>query len=147
MPTVTHRNELLVALRGSEGDPMDREVRDIMTPGVISIVEDASLRQVYRAMITHGVHALLVLGVTQGKPLGWVTARGLLTRIDSDDAMATASAAVTERAESIEPSATARDALAALSRSDVSHLLVQRHPDAIPEGVVTELDLVALRSA
>lgn len=147
MPTAPHRNELLVALRGPSDDPMDREVRDIMSPGVVSVVEDASLQQVYRAMITHGVHALLVVGVANGKPIGWVTARGLLARIDSDDTMALASAAVTEQPASIEPSATARDALIALSRPGVSHLLVQRNPEALPEGVVTEIDMVALRSA
>src|SRR5437773_966855 len=36
-------------------DPMDYEVRQLMTPGVVTIVEDASLVQVYRALVTHRV--------------------------------------------------------------------------------------------
>jgi CBS domain-containing protein len=116
-----------------------------MTPGVISIAEDASLRQVYRAMVSHSVHAVLVVGRAEGKPLGWVTARGLLTWVERDETMAFARDAITERPTTIEPSATAAEALTALSQPGTSHLLVCRQPDSHPEGVLSELDIVALR--
>lgn len=54
------------------GDHLDTPVGDFMTPGVVSIAEDASLIQVFRAMRAHNVHAVLVVGtrhllVTRGR--------------------------------------------------------------------------------
>jgi CBS domain-containing protein len=118
------------------------EARDLMTPGVISIVEDASLAQVHRALAAHRVHALLVVGRRSGRPLGWVTASGLLAWLDGDPALACASDAITEPATAIEPSASGREALTALGQPRVSRLLVQRHVEALPEGVISELDLI-----
>jgi nucleotide-binding universal stress UspA family protein len=115
-----------------------------MTPGVLTIAEDASLGHVYRAMVAHSVHALLVVGRSEGRPLGWVTARGLLGWVGCDQSLACARDAITERPVTIEPSAYAREALTALSQAGTSHLLVCRQSEATPEGVVSELDLVAL---
>jgi CBS domain-containing protein len=123
---------------------LDTPVREIMTPGVLTISESASLRQVHRALSKHGVHAVLVVGASEGRPLGWVTSRGLLGWIERDATIASARDAITERPEVIGPSATARDALVALSQPGVTHLLVCHRPDGSPEGVVSELDLVAL---
>jgi CBS domain-containing protein len=128
----------------STGDHLDTQVRDIMTPGVLTIAEDASLRHAYRAMVAHSVHAILVVGRNEGKPLGWVTARGLLGWVGRDQGLASASDAITERPTTIEPSANAREALIALGQPGTSHLLVCRHRDATPEGVVSDLDIVAL---
>ena len=55
--------------------------------------------------------------------------------------------AITERPSKIDPSASAREALTALSQAGTSHLLVCRHEDATPEGVVSDLDLIALEGA
>ena len=49
-----------------------------------------------------------------------------------------------ERAVTIEPSASAREVVSALSQAGVSHLLVSHRPDLSPEGVVTALDMMAL---
>ncbi len=124
-------------------DPMDYEVRHIMTPGVVTIVEDASLVQVYRALMAHRVHSVLVLGAHAGRPLGWVTAHGLLGWVDGDASLAVARDAITEAPTTISPSATARDALVALSQPMTQQLLVAAAPDRLPEGVVSALDLVA----
>jgi CBS domain-containing protein len=127
-------------------DPLETVVRDVMTPGVVSISEDASLRQVYRAMTAHSVHAVLVVGRTEGKPIGWVTARCLLAWTERDDTLASARDAVTEQPSVIDPSATVREGVVALSQPGTSHVLVSRDPNGTPEGVLTELDIVALRS-
>lgn len=124
-------------------DPMDYEVRHVMTPGVVSIVEDAALVQVYRALVAHRVHAVLVLGSRTGHPLGWVTAHGLLAWVERDPSLAVARDAITEAPTTISPSATARDALMALSQPMTQQLLVTAAPDRLPEGVVTALDLIA----
>jgi CBS domain-containing protein len=131
----------------SPGDHMDTPVRDIMTPGVVSIPEDASLIHAYRAMVVHSVRALLVVGRTEGRPLGWVTARGLMAWVGRDEALVSARDAITERPEQIDPNATAREAVTALSQAGVSHLLVCRSEQAMPEGVVSDLDMVALEVA
>ena len=126
------------------GDYLETPVSHIMTPGVVSIPEDASRLHVYRAMTAHSVRAVLVVGRTEGRPLGWVTARGLLGWVGKDESLACARDAITERSTSIDPSATAREAVVSLLQAGVTHVLVRRSDDSMPEGVVSDLDLVAL---
>jgi CBS domain-containing protein len=114
-----------------------------MRPGVITIVEDASVKQARRALESHGIHAILVVGRDQGRPLGWVTSRGLLGWLERDESLAHAIDAITESPTTIAPSASVRDAVAAILQPGVTHLLVQHHPDRLPEGVVGERDLLA----
>ena len=104
-----------------------------MTSGVVTIVEDASLRVAYRALARHGVHAVLVVGRTGGKPLGWVTARGMLAWLESPEhAFLAARDAITEQPETISPSATAREALGAGSGRHPP--AGRRPPPAFPGG-------------
>lgn len=119
-------------------------MRELMRPGIVAIVENASLEETYRAMVSHGVHAILVVGSHEGLPLGWVTARGLLGSLEDDRSIRHAGQAITERAVSVRPSATARDAAALLSQEGLSHLLVARKEGALPEGVVSDIDIVGL---
>ena len=137
----------------AEGSPaghtdrrLETPVQEFMSPGVIAVSEDASLRQAERAMVRHGVHAILLLGRQNRRPLGWVTSRGLLPWMTEALALVPASKGVTETPTYIEPAATAREALHALSEPGVSHLLVSRLAGELPLGVVSEVDLVALFS-
>jgi CBS domain-containing protein len=123
---------------------LNKMVREIMTPGVVAIVEDASLRQTYRCMVCHGVHAVLTVGAANRRPLGWITARGLLSWMSTEHELICARDAVTERPRAIEPSATVSEAIVALSRPDTTRLLVAVSADSFPEGVVSELDIIAL---
>jgi len=126
------------------GDQLDIQVREIMSPGVVTVPEDVALRHVFRAMARHRVHAVLIVGRGSGRPLGWVTARGLLAWVKLDTALAPACSAVTERPVTIDPSATAREAIGKLSVAGTTHLLVSRGDDVAAEGVLTELDVVSL---
>ena len=144
MSPPTPRNKFRPVPRRRAGAPLGWEVREIMTPGVTTVVEDASLRHVYRALAVHQVHAILVVSLTDGRALGWVTASGLLGWIGEDSTMRPARDAISEEPVTIAPSATAAEAVSLLSRPDASRLLVQRAPDVLPEGVVTAMDLVAL---
>ena len=74
---------------------LDIAVRRIMRPGVVSIAEDASLRQVQRTMLSHGVHAVLVTAAAGGRPLGWITSRGVLDHLVEDATRVTAGGAIT----------------------------------------------------
>ena len=121
---------------------METPVRELMTAGVVALMEDTSLRQVQRAMHRHRVNAVLIIAA-DGEPVGWVTSRALLPWLESTDlGLARAGQAIVEPPHAISSSATARDAVAALTESTCSHLLVTRSSDGGIEGVVSALDLV-----
>ena len=127
------------------GDHLDdATARDLMTPGVIAVVEDASLRQGFRSMVAHGKHAILVLGRTNGQPLGWITDRGLLSELEGEHPLRPVGEAITEEPVTVTPGATAREMAAKLSQAGTSHLLVVPTGGHLPEGVVSALDLVSV---
>ena len=128
----------------ARGDRLEAPVRDIMRPGVIVLSEDASVVQAQRSLLAHGIHAVVVLERGSGRPVGWITSRGLLGWADRDAGLATARDAVDEPPVTIEPSASAREALEALERAGATRLLVSRHDDGLPEGVVADVDLLRL---
>lgn len=119
-------------------------VRAFMRPGVITIAEHASLLDAKRAMVRHDVHAVLVVAEADGRPLGWVSASGLLRWLERDMEAIQASHAITEPAHYIEPANTAHDAVEALGTPGVSHLLVSPVAGGTPHGVVAPLDLLEL---
>jgi len=119
-------------------------VRAFMRPGVVTVAQDASLFQVQRAMVAHGVHAVLI--TASGGPLGWVTAAGLMPWLAKEPALFPAQSAISENVAYIPPGASAREALEALSDPEISHLIVSPRTAASPQGVVSEIDLVRLAS-
>ena len=131
-----------LAALGSEF--LDREVGDLMTPGCVTVSEAATVEQAAKALIAHRVHGVLVVGAVKGTPVGWVTARGLLSWLDRDRGLVSARDAITEQPISIHPGESVRAAVQALSAPGATHLLVRRKPDLLPEGVVTDFDLATL---
>jgi CBS domain-containing protein len=138
------RAEHMATPSRARSSALDTHVSSIMRAGVISVPGDASVRQVQRALVAHRVHAVLVVDVQTGEPIGWATAGGVLEHMLSDPALLPAVVAVTQPAESIAPSATAGDALRRILETGCPRLLVRRHPTSPPEGVVSEMDLVEL---
>jgi CBS domain-containing protein len=124
--------------------PLESEVREVMTHGVVSIPGDASLSDAHEALVAHHVHALLVTDRDTGAPLGWITARGLLLSAADRGGAHTAKQAINEPVHRISPSATLAKAVDVLLEKNASHLLVAPRESAMPEGVVSELDLVRL---
>lgn len=120
---------------------LDREVGEFMSPGCVTISEDASVAKAAEAIAAHRIHAVLVVGSTNGTPLGWVTTRGLLGWLHRDRSTVSAREAITEQVTAIHPSASLRTALYALSLAGTTRLLVRRKPHVLPEGVVTDFDL------
>jgi signal-transduction protein with cAMP-binding, CBS, and nucleotidyltransferase domain len=102
------------------------------------------VHQAQRALLAHGVHAVLVLERDGARPSGWITSRGLIAWCERDIGLAQAREAVTERAIAIEPSASAREALEILEREGATRLLVARSGQGLPEGVVADIDLLRL---
>jgi CBS domain-containing protein len=118
-----------------------------MRAGVISVPDDASVRDVQRALVAHRVHAVLVVDARTRDAVGWATTRGVLEHmLGTDASLAPAALAVTEPAEGIPPSATAEEALRRMLETGCSRLLIRRHSDAPPDGVVSEMDLARLAS-
>ena len=122
-------------------DLLEREVRDFMTPGCVTISEGATVAEAAEALARHRVHAVLVLGASKGTPLGWVTVRGLLGWLGRDRSLATAREAITEQVRAIHPHERLRIALYALSQAGTTRLLVRRRPHQLAEGVITDFDL------
>ena len=125
-------------------DRLDTAVREVMRPGVIVIAGHASVARAQRALLAHGVHAILVLDDDHGRPLGWITSRGLLGWAERDIALSASRDAVSEAPLQIEPSASAREALELLERVGATRLLVSRGEGCVPEGVVADVDLLRL---
>ena|SRR5215207_298666 len=134
----------IAAFPASSRERLATPVSEIMRPGVITIGDRASLLQAKRAMVRHGVHAVLVAGTQSGDPLGWVSADGLLGWLERDLSALPASRAITEPPRFIEPDAIARYALEMLEKPGVSHLLVRAAEGGVPQGVVAPMDLVEL---
>ena len=120
---------------------LDREVAEVMTPGCVVISQAASVADAAKAMATHRVHAVLVVGSKNGTPLGWVTHRGLLGWIGRDRSLARATEAITEQVRAIPAHESLRTALYALSLSGTTRLLVRSRPNQMPEGVLSDFDL------
>jgi CBS domain-containing protein len=142
-PTLTNKPDYRAADPLRPADWLDIEVRAAMTPGVISISENATLTEAHRALVSHQVHAVLVVGSSTGKPLGWITARGLLRWATSDETVANAGAAISQEAVTIHASATLREAVTALEQPGIGQLLVVTQPSS-PEGVLSPLDVLAV---
>jgi CBS domain-containing protein len=115
-------------------------VCDVMTPGVVTISDDAKLDDAVDAMAAHRIHAVLVLGSRADTALGWITTRGLLGLVGWD-ANTPATEAITERATTIEPNASVRSAIYALALPGVTRLLVRHRQLDTVEGVITDFDL------
>lgn len=142
MPAHTIERQHYDRAHAPDSGHLDTPVSQVMTPGVVCIAEDATLRQVYRALHIHRVHAVLVVGRLDGSPLGWITTRGLLAWLEHDDALVPAREAITEDPVTVEPGASVREALAKLTRPETTRLLVARRDDVFPEGVLTDTDLL-----
>lgn len=123
---------------------LETPLRDLMTPGVVAVADTASLRGVFEAMCAHRVHAILVLHHASGMPLGWVTTRALLSRAGADLSLGDAAQAIDEPTIALPPSATAQEAIERMVQEHASHVAVCRDATQIPEGIVSDLDLVAL---
>jgi CBS domain containing-hemolysin-like protein len=123
---------------------LETPLRDLMTPGVVAVSDTASMRAAFEAMCAHQVHAILVLHHASGAPLGWVTTRALLSRADADLSIGDAAQAIDEPTIALPPSATAQEAIERMVAEHASHVAVCRDATQVPEGIVSDIDLVEL---
>jgi CBS domain-containing protein len=116
------------------------EARDVMTPGVVTVADNATLSEAVDAMAEHRIHAVLVVDHDTGAPLGWITARGLLLMVGCDPNLPAVDV-IDEKPRSIEPDATLRAAIYALALPGVTRLLVRSRDEVSPVGVISDYDL------
>jgi CBS domain-containing protein len=119
-----------------------KTVADVMRPGVLSVSESSTLRAVAQVMHEHRVHGVLVVA-DDGELLGWVTARGLLAHRDEDWRRIKAGKSIGEPCVRVVPSATVSSAIETMAGTDATRLVVVRPGSHMPDGVVSDLDLVA----
>lgn len=119
-----------------------KSVSDVMRSGVVSVSESTSLDAVARVMREHNVHGVLVIA-DDGELLGWVTARGLLGHPATQWRRLGARQAISEPCVRVVPSASVTEAIDALLGADATHLAVIRPGSRTPDGVVSDIDLVA----
>ena len=117
-------------------------VRDVMSPGVIAIPSDSSVRTCARTMFERRTHAVLVVDSRSREPIGWVTHQDVLRYLRADPFTTLAGAAVREVPAYIEPDATVEQAADMMVAEQTTHLLVGS-PQLIPVGVLSSWDLVA----
>lgn len=118
-----------------------KSISDVMRSGVVSVAESTSLDAVARVMREHGVHGVLVVA-DDGELLGWVTARGLLAHRSADWRRFEARQAISEPCVRIVPSASVATAIETLLGGDANRLAVVRPGSHMPDGVVSDIDLV-----
>lgn len=121
---------------------LDTALADLMTPGVVAIPASASLRRVFDAIRVHRVHAVLVHD--DGAPLGWATCRALLRSATADLALHVARDAIDEPVVMLSPNAAAHEAIDRMVADGVGRVAVGHDPRELPEGVISDLDLVDL---
>jgi CBS domain-containing protein len=119
-----------------------KSVSDVMRAGVVSVSRSTALGAVARVMHEHGVHGVLVVA-DDGELLGWVTARGMLHHRAADWRRLTAGQAISEPCVSVVPTASVGEAIDAMLAGESTHLAVIRPGGHTPDGVVSDIDLVA----
>ena len=122
-----------------------KAVADVMRSGVVSVSESTSVAAVARVMRDHHVHGVLVIG-DDGEPRGWITARGMLRHGADSWRRLAAGHAISEPCVTVVPSASVPQAIEALLGSDATRLAVVRPGSRTPDGVVSDVDLVAYLS-
>jgi CBS domain-containing protein len=117
-------------------------VRDVMSPGVIAVPSDTTVRACADTMWERRTHAVLVIDQRSREPLGWVTHLDVLHYLRSDPMTTLAGGIVSQEAAYIDGDATVEEAAEQMIRDETTHLLVGS-PTVIPEGVPSSWDLVA----
>src|SRR5919108_4050183 len=117
-------------------------VRDVMSPGVIAVPSDTTVRACAQTMFERRTHAVLVVDQRSREPLGWVTHQDVLRYLRSDPMTTLAGGVISREPAYIDADATVEEAAEQMIEESTTHLLVGS-PTVIPEGVLSSWDLVA----
>lgn len=119
-------------------------VKDVMTSPVITIEEDGSIHQAAQLMDKNNVGCLIVVN-KEGKPVGMLTERDLITRVLAKNAKASrleASKVMTAPLLTIRADETLSEAARKMSRLNVRRLGVIYKGNVV--GLITSKDILAV---
>jgi len=119
-------------------------VKDAMTSPVITIGEDESVNKAAQLMERHNVGGIIVTG-KQGKPLGIITERDLVTRVLAKNAQPsklTAKQVMTSPLITVDPDETLSEAARRMSRLNIRRLGVMYKGNLV--GVISSKDILAV---
>ncbi|MFQ6081409.1 MAG: cyclic nucleotide-binding/CBS domain-containing protein [Candidatus Bathyarchaeia archaeon] len=119
-------------------------VKDVMTSPVITIDEDESVYKAARLMEHHNVGCIIVTG-KQGKPLGIITERDLVTRVLAKNAQPsklTAKEVMTSPLITVDPDETLSETARRMSRLNIRRLGVMYKGNLV--GVISSKDILAI---
>jgi CBS domain-containing protein len=122
-----------------------RTVRDVMRTGIVGCGPETPLEEVARLMSEHGIHCVIVSGLTEGRQgtrLVWGVVSDLdLTRAAATGADVNAGEVAATEPVTATPSDSLEDVAHVMADHDVAHLVVVDEKDAEPIGVISTLDL------
>lgn len=119
-------------------------VKDVMTSPVITIDEDESVNKAALLMEQHNVGCIIVTG-KQGKPLGIITERDLVTRVLAKNAQPSKLAAkevMTSPLITVDPDEKLSEAARRMSRLNIRRFGVMYKGNLV--GVVSSKDILAV---
>lgn len=119
-------------------------VKDVMTSPVITIDEDESVNKAALLMEQHNVGCIIVTG-KQGKPLGIITERDLVTRVLAKNAQPsklTAKEVMTSPLITVDPDEKLSEAARRMSRLNIRRFGVMYKGNLV--GVVSSKDILAV---
>jgi CBS domain-containing protein len=119
-------------------------VKDVMTSPVITIDEEESVNKVARLMEQHNVGCIIVTG-KQGKPLGIITERDIVTRVlakNVQPSKLTAKEVMTSPLITVDPDKTLSEAARRMSRLNIRRLGVMYKGNLV--GVISSKDILAI---
>jgi CBS domain-containing protein len=124
-------------------EPSQTPVRAVMSPGVIAVSGDTTVRRCAQTMATRKTHAVLVIDDRERTPIGWVLHADILGYLREDPFTTRAADVVSAEAAYIDPDETVEDAADRMTEQGLTHLLVGYGPESVPEGVLSSWDVVA----
>lgn len=119
-------------------------VKDIMSSPVITVDENASIRDVAQLMGRHNIECVIVTG-RSGKPLGVITEKDLVARVLSRDVVPSklnAKEVMTSPLITVDPDETLSGAARRMSRLNIRRLGVMYKGNLV--GIVSSRDILAI---
>jgi len=119
-------------------------VKDVMTSPVVTIHENESVNKAAQLMDKHNVGCIIVTS-KEGKPIGVITERDLVTRVLAKNAQASklpVKEAMTSPLITIDPNETLSEAARRMSRLDIRRLGVMYKGNLV--GLVSSKDILAI---
>ncbi len=140
---VLSRSDLLRAHGRAAVDLASISVGDLMTPSVVTIGRDASVRAGARAMLENRIHRLFVLDGDRG-PLGVFGTKEAMRAVADQRVRAPISSVMTKPVLTLDAGEAVGSAIAQLDRAGVSGLIVV--DGTTPAGVFTQVEALAARA-